>query len=194
MRSSLSALLAALIAFSLVLSACASESTPAAEGFDWFDTQPWELPGDAVKMRVDKVHDGDSLNLTEPDDDWYEQYRLIGIQAPEIQGYRDEECYGPESAKFLKELLPEGTIVWVQQDISDKDPNGRYLRHVFVQDEDTGDYYLLSEVMVRGGYARARSYKPDDLYDDVLKEGQDYATENRSGMWTCDEWEHLIDD
>ena len=95
---------------------------------------------------------------------------------------------------FSKELLPVGTTVWVQQDISDKDPNGRFLRHVFVQDEETGDYYLVSEVLVRGGYARARSYKPDDLYDDVLKEGQDYATENRSGMWTCDEWEHLIDD
>ena len=194
MRSPFTAFLAALMAFSLVLSACASESTPTTKEFDWFDTQPWELPDDAVKMRVDKVHDGDSINLTEPDDDWYEQYRLIGIQAPEIQGYRDEECYGPESAKFLKELLPVGTMVWVQQDISDKDPNGRYLRHVFVQDEETGDYYLLSEVMVRGGYARARSYAPDDLYDDVLAEGQDYATEHRSGMWTCDEWEHLIDD
>lgn len=193
MRSPLSALLAALMAFSFLLTAYASQSTPAAEDFDWFNTQPWELPDDAEPMRVDKVHDGDSINLIEPDDDWYEQYRLIGIQAPELQGYRDEECYGPESAEFLKDRLPVGTTVYVQQDISNTDPNGRYLRHVFIEDEETGDYYLLSEVMVRGGYARARQYPPDDLYDDVLLEAQDYAQENGDGMWTCNEWKHLID-
>lgn len=194
MRSPLSALLAALMAFSLVLTACASDATPDMKHFDWFDTQPWELPDDAVPMRVDKVHDGDTLNLTEPNDDWYERYRIVGIQAPEIQGYREEECYGPESAAFLKALLPVGTIVYVQQDISDKDPNGRFLRHIFVEDGDTGNFYLVSEVLVRGGYARARVYPPDDLYADVLDEAQAYAWENPQHMWTCDEWKHLIDD
>lgn len=194
MRNRVAAIFAAIMAFSLVLTACASQSTPQSEDFDWFDTQPWELPDDAVEMRVDKVHDGDSINLTKPDDDWYEQYRLIGIQAPEIQGHRDEECYGPESAEFLKDLIPVGSTVYIQQDISDKDPNGRFLRHVFVEDGDSGSYYLLSEVMVRGGYARAREYPPDDLYSDVLNEAQEYAWENPQHMWTCNEWKHLIDD
>lgn len=187
MRKSLSVILAALFAVTSLLAACASESTPASQESLYFDAIPWELPDDAVPMRVDKVHDGDSINLTEPDDDWYERYRLIGIQAPEIEGFREEECYGPESAEFAQDLVPVGTIVWIQQDISDKDPNGRFLRHIFIQDEETGEYYLLSEVMVRGGYARARSYPPDDLYDDVLQEAQDYAQENSSGMWTCDD-------
>lgn len=194
MKSSISVIFAALMAMSLVLTACASDATPDLENFDWFDTQPWELPDDAVPMRVDKVHDGDSINLTEPDDDWYEQYRIIGIQAPEVEGYKPEECYGPESQSFLKELLPVGSIVYIQQDISDKDPNGRFLRHIFVEDGDSGDYYLVSELLVRGGYARAREYPPDDLYDDVLADAQEYAWENPQHMWSCDEWEHLIDD
>lgn len=194
MRKSLSVILAALFAVTSLLAACASESTPAAVEFTYFDAIPWELPDDAVPMRVNRVHDGDSINLTEPDDDWYERYRLIGIQAPEIEGFREEECYGPESAEFAQNLMPVGTIVWIQQDITDTDPNGRFLRHVFIQDEETGEYYLLSEVMVRGGYARAQSYPPDDLYDDVLQEAQDYAQDNSSGMWTCDEWERYIDD
>lgn len=196
MRKSLSIVLAALFATTSILAACASESTPAPgdDQFNYFDAIPWELPDDAEPMRVDKVHDGDSINLTEPDDDWYEQYRQIGIQAPEIEGYRDEECFGPVSAEFTKELVPEGSIVWIQQDISDKDPNGRFLRHIFIEDEDTGEYYLLSEVLVRGGYARARSYPPDDLYDDVLLEAQEYAQETMSGMWTCEDWQYLLDD
>lgn len=194
MRRSIIIVMAAMLSITSLLTACASNSTPATEDFDYFGTLPWELPDDAVKMRVDKVHDGDSINLTEPNDDWYEQYRVVGIQAPEIEGYRPEECFGPESAEFVKHLLPEGTIVWIQQDISDKDPNGRFLRHIFIEDEDTGEFYLLSEVLVRGGYARQRSYAPDDLYDDVLIEAQEYAWEHPTNMWDCDEWEHLIKD
>lgn len=194
MRLRLSAVFTAIVAFSLVLTACAGQATPDTDDFDWFGTQPWELPDDAVEMRVDKVHDGDSINLTEPGDDWYEQYRIVGIQAPELEGYKSEECGGPESSEFLKDLLPVGSTVYIQQDISDKDPNGRFLRHVFIEDGDSGSYYLLSEVMVRGGFARQRTYMPDDLYDDVLVEAQDYAWENPQNMWACDEWKPMIDD
>lgn len=194
MTKSLSFVLAAIFAFASIATSGAAISTPEAGQFDYFDTLPWELPDDAVPMRVESVHDGDSIRLTEPDDDWWENYRLIGIQAPEIEGYRAEECYGPESAEFVKELLPEGTIVWIQQDISNTDPNGRFLRHVFIEDEESGEFYLLSELLVRGGYARAQSYPPDDLYDDVLEEAQEYAQDNMSGMWTCEEWERYLND
>lgn len=194
MRKTLFSTLAVLMSLATLLSACAADTSPTPQaGTDaWFGAIPWELPSDAVKMRVDKVHDGDSINLTRPNDTWWEKYRIVGIQAPEIQGYKDAECFGPESASFLQELLPQGTVVWVQQDISDKDPNGRFLRHVFIQDERTGEYYLLSEVMVRGGYARERYYAPDDLYRDVLLEAQDAAWQHPTNMWICKEWKPLI--
>lgn len=194
MRTFLALVMTLLLSFGSVASAADPVPTPDLTDFEYFDTLSWELPYDAVEMRVDKVHDGDSINLTKPDDDWYEQYRIIGIQAPEVQGYKDEECFGPESAAFLKALLPVGSTVWIQQDISDKDPNGRFLRHIFIEDPDTGDYYLLSELMVRGGYARERYYAPDDLYQDVLISAQEYAWKNPTNMWTCDEWKGLIDD
>lgn len=174
-----------LIAFSGIASACAADATPEPlpEDFDYFGAVPWEMPDDVEEMVVHSVHDGDSLKLTEPRDDWWEEYRIIGIQAPEIEGYREEECYGEESAAFLKRLLPAGTTVYIQQDISDKDRNDRYLRHIFIVDEKTEDVYLVSEVLVLGGYAKARSYQPDDLYDDVLEEAQDIADEENNGLW-----------
>lgn len=176
-----------LIALPGITAACAADTTgtPAtiANEFDDFGAVPWELPDDAVKMAVDSVHDGDSLKLTKPNDDWWEEYRIIGIQAPEIDGYRKEECYGQESADFLKALLPKGTEVYIQQDIANTDRNDRFLRHIFIVDEQTGDVYLLSEVLVLGGYARARPYPPDDLYDDILQEAQDVADARNVGLW-----------
>ena len=174
-----------IVAFAGNATACAADSTPEPlpDDFDYFGAVPWELPDDAEKMVVDSVHDGDSMKLTEPNDDWWEEYRIIGIQAPEIEGYRQEECYGEESAAFLKQLLPKGTEVYIQQDISDKDRNDRFLRHIFIVDEETDDVYLLSEVLVLGGYAKARSYPPDDLYDDILAEAQEIADDNDAGLW-----------
>ncbi len=167
---------------------------------DLHDALPWDIPEDAERMIVDEIVDGDTLRLTYPGNDYYYPTRLIGIQAPEMDGpYTRRECYGPEAKRYLTELLPVGTGVFVQKDITDEDRNGRRLRHVFVaspaisattrsrdQDEDDADVYLLSEVLVLGGFAEARSYPPDDLYDDVLAEAEDIARDNRAGLWqTC---------
>jgi micrococcal nuclease len=158
-------------------------SSPVADA-TYLGALPWELPEDADKMVVDSVVDGDTVKLTEPNDDWWESYRIIGIQAPEMDGpYTDEQCYGPDAKVFLTELLPKGTEVYIQQDITDKDRNDRYLRHVFILDEDTGGAYLVSEILVLGGYARARAYPPDDLYDDILAEAQEIADRENEGLW-----------
>ena len=185
MKRAILLMMTTLIAFSGIASACAADATPEPlpDDFDYFGAVPWEMPEDVEEMVVDSVHDGDSLKLTKPNDDWWEEYRIVGIQAPEIEGYREEECYGKESAAFLQRLLPVGTTVYIQQDISNKDVHGRYLRHIFIVDEATDDLYLLSEVLVLGGYAKARAYPPDDLYDDILAEAQAIADEENVGLW-----------
>lgn len=188
--------LAVLLALSTELTVFASHPTPGpiAPDVDYFGAIAWELPDDARKMVVESVHDGDSLRLSRPNDDWWDAYRIIGIQAPELDGpWTDEECFGPEAAEFLKQLLPEGTGVYIQRDITDKDRNGRFLRHIFVLDDETEDAYLLSEVLVLGGYAKARSYPPNDLYDDVLAQAQAIADKENAGLWgTCAAWRHTI--
>jgi len=161
----------------------ADEANPLLQG-----ALPWELAGDAEEMVIHSVTDGDTVRLTYPNRDWYYNTRLIGIQAPELDGpFTDEQCYGPEAKEFLQELLPEGATVYAQRDVSDEDRNGRSLRHVFVIDEETGGAYLVSEVLILGGFAVARSYPPDDLYDDVLAEAQDMAERDDDGLWdVCD--------
>lgn len=164
----------------------AADSTPEPPGddFDYFGAIPWELPDDAEKMVVNSVVDGDTVKLTEPHDDWWESYRIVGIQAPETDGpHTGQECYGGEATKFLSDLLPKGTEVYIQRDISNTDRYGRYLRHIFIVDEENENAYLLSEVLVLGGLAKAREYPPDDLYADVLEEAQEIANEENTGLW-----------
>jgi len=165
--------------------AVAAAPTPTLEGSaEHFGAIPWELPEDAEKLVVESVVDGDTVRLRKPDSERWESYRIIGIQAPEMEGpFTDEECYGPEAKKYLQELLPRGTEVLAQLDISDKDRNGRFLRHLFLVNEQEGGTFLVSEILVLGGYAKARSYPPDDLYDDILAEAQRQARQQDEGLW-----------
>jgi micrococcal nuclease len=162
-----------------------ADTTPeAAENPLYQGALPWELPDDAEEMVVHSVTDGDTLRLTYPNDDYYYNTRLIGIQAPEMDGpWTEEECYGLEAKTFLAELLPVGTTVYAQVDVEDEDQNDRRLRHVIIYEEDTQNAYLVTEILVLGGFAEARSYPPNDLYDDVLAEAQQLAREDDSGLW-----------
>lgn len=79
--------------------------------------------------------------------------------------------------------MPVGSGVCVQRDRTDEDRNERRLRHIFVVGPDTDDAFLVSEILVLGGYADARSYPPDDLYDDVRRGAEREAREERAGLW-----------
>lgn len=148
------------------------------------DAIPWDLPRDAEKMVIHQIIDGDTVQLTYPNDDWYYPTRIIGIQAPEMDGpYTEEGCYGPEAKAYLAKLMPVGTEVYAQSDRTDEDRNGRRLRHIFIVEPDTADAYLVSEILVLGGFADARSYSPDDLYDDVLEEAEELARQEHAGLW-----------
>jgi micrococcal nuclease len=173
--------LVALLAVATPLAAAGqtSEANPMYQG-----AIPWELPDDAEKMIVRSVTNGDTVRLTEPNDDWYYNTRIVGISAPEMDGpWTEEGCYGPEAKEFLAELLPVGSEVYQQQDVSDEDRNGQRLRHLFIVEPGTDDAYLVSEILVLGGFAEARSYPPDDLYDDVLAEAEEIAQQDDDGLW-----------
>jgi micrococcal nuclease len=164
--------------------AASRERTPSVDDALYQDAQPWELADNVETMVVHRVVDGDTLQLTYPNADWYYPTRIIGIQAPEMDGpYTEEGCYGQEAKEYLATLIPVGTEVYVQKDRTDTDRNDRRLRHIFLVDSETGGAYLVSEILVLGGYADARSYPPNDLYDDVLQEAEELAREEREGLW-----------
>jgi micrococcal nuclease len=180
-----------LVALSLVLTFPSSlvQDDPDDGFFDTYGAKPHPLPEDAQEMVVEQVTDGDTLRLTFPDDDWYYNVRIIGIDTPEKDGpYTDAECYGTEASEELANLLPEGTYVYVEIDVEDEDRNGRWLRHVWlpyaIEGEDIEDQaFLVSEILVLGGYADARSYAPNTKYDDILAKAEEASRKDDLGFW-----------
>jgi len=167
--------------------ASARGGAPTPDAHDTFTVDgasPHSLPTAAEKMIVHKVIDGDTVQLTYPGDDWYYVTRIVGMNAPEsVKPIAPVECYGPEASARLKQLLPIGAVVYAERDVSDEDRFGRRLRHIWILDADTQEAFLVSEIMVRGGYADARLYRPDDLFDDELEGAEKVAQREDVGLW-----------
>lgn len=196
-----------LVSFSLVgVAPVAAQDTASPEdrpGFETFGALPWEEPPGAVPYLVWDVVDGDTIRVIAPKDKddpdpWWEPVRMIGVDSPEKDGpYTDEECYGQEASKFLAELLPRGTTVYLQvdndEDIPDDreltddgmelDDNDRWLVHVYLRAEGTDDYYLVSEILALGGYVDVKGYEGNTYFVDELFEAEEIAREEGRGMW-----------
>lgn len=184
-----------LIALGVMVSGCGSRAgelavptrTPdAGDTFTVDGAMPRKLPADAEKMIVHRVVDGDTVQLTYPNDPRQHYYvtRIVGINAPEsVKPNSPVECYGLEASKRLKELLPVGAVVYAERDVTDKDQYGRRLRHLWILDADTNEAFLVSEILVRGGYADARQYRPDDLFDGELSDAEKDAQHDKVGLW-----------
>jgi micrococcal nuclease len=142
------------------------------------------LPEGLDEAEVADNVDGDTIEVVFPPDDRQVDVRLVGINAPEsVRPNSPVECYGPESSERLAELLPPGTPVYLEQDVSDTDRFGRLLRHVWVVDDASGNACLVSEILVREGYVDARPYQPDDRYDDRLAAAERTAQDDGVGLW-----------
>lgn len=67
--------------------------TPGVDDALYQDALPWDLAGDVEKMVVHRIVDGDTVQLIYPNGDWYYPTRIIGIQAPEMDGPFTKEGY-----------------------------------------------------------------------------------------------------
>lgn len=150
------------------LTTTGSASVNASIGIDessWPDTP-------LVRARVKRVVDGDTFVAT-LDDATTVRVRLIGINAAESvapQAWRN--CAeGVVASECLKKLLPCGTCVWLQRDVSDMDEYGRLLRYVWLKQpvrvDSTSEIraHMLNAMLVERGIASARSYPPDTSLD-----------------------------
>ena len=142
------------------------------------------LPENVTKAQVHKIVDGDTIEIVYPPDDWWYKVRIIGINAPEsVKPDTPVQCYGKEASRRLAAIIPVGATIYLERDVSDEDQYGRLLRHVWVVDAGTGQAYLVSELLARGGYVDVRRYPPDDKYDDRLAMAELAARHEDDGLW-----------
>jgi micrococcal nuclease len=139
-----------------------------------------EPPAGAFPATVERVVDGDTFVASRAGRSL--RVRLIGINAPEsVQPDAPVECYGPESARALAKLLPPGTrLMAAYQGKPEQDRFGRELWDVWLDGR-----FLQAELVSRGS-ARARVYRPQARYADVLERLGEDARQARVGLFaTC---------
>jgi micrococcal nuclease len=114
------------------------------------------------RAKVRRVVDGDTIDLEFDlglDAYRHERVRLYGVDAPEIYGVKkesEEYARGVSAKEFVTECL-EGKMVWVNT-IKDKTGKyGRYLAHVYFQD-DSGAHVSISKLLLEDGLAKEAEY------------------------------------
>ncbi len=131
--------------------------------------------------KVQKVTDGDTITL-----DTGRTVRYLNVDTPETKKPGTAvQCYGPEASKFNKELV-DGKEVLLVSDKESEDRYGRDLRFVFLSDQNTDNMEnSVNAKLVKLGYARSISYKPNTTYTKFFDELAAKPKEQKIGVWSC---------
>lgn len=135
-----------------------------------------------------RVVDGDTIVVDRGRG--YEHIRLIGIDAPESvhpDPFRNSED-GRLAAAFLKTLLIDTSILYLDIDQSDTDKYDRLLRYVWLTKPNRKDDAQVRESMVNAilllnGYAVNVTIPPDVEYALKFVDYVREARENNAGLW-----------
>jgi len=139
------------------------------EIFDTEDTIAQEQ--ERVKVELIRVVDGDTIIVNY--DNEKTRVRLIGINSPESVHEDDSKNTqeGRDASAFLKKYLTDVDTVWLEFDVEQQDQYERTLAYVWMSADgsDIGED-MLNGIIVKNGYADARSYEPNVKYQDALEE------------------------
>ncbi len=116
--------------------------------------------------------------------------RLVGIDAPESANHDASKNTpeGAEATEYLRSILPAGTDVYLQQDVTDVDKYGRLLRYVWLELPDDPDdaaelaLKMLNARIVADGYADTMYYEPDVRYASELEMLKERAVSEGLGV------------
>jgi micrococcal nuclease len=158
------------------------------------DEAPLSMPADILPnslrfVRVVRVVDGDTINVTFYNGGNPERVRLIGIDTPEtVHPNRDVEHYGKEASDFTKTYLMD-RHVWLQFDVGARDRFGRFLGYIWTEkpedvdnEEEIRDKMFNARLLL-GGYAQVMTIQPNSRYAELFVEFQREAREEGRGLW-----------
>ena len=144
------------------------------------------LPTGIQAATVDDVVDGDTIEIRFAGDGTVYDVRLIGIDTPETKHPTiPPECFGAEASARTEALLPPGTAIFLEKDVSETDRFGRLLRYVWLSGGRGRPAVNANEVLVREGFATASTFPPDVKYADRFTAAQRLAYEEGAGLWSA---------
>lgn len=126
---------------------------------------------------VVKVVDGDTIHVLLGGQEY--PLRFVGMDTPETRDPQRPVGYcGHEASSRTAELLPPGTRVRLERDVSETDEFGRLLRYVWLD----GDVMVGAE-LVAEGLAVLDTVPPDVAWADTFVDLQHGAREAGLGVW-----------
>ena len=129
-------------------------------------------------MTVTEVVDGDTFYLGNG-----EKVRMLGINTPE-----SGRPYAEEATEFLTNMILGKEVTLVNDSKNDdSDSYGRLLAHVYVND------IFVNYEIIKAGYAFWYPYTSGTDFDTEYEEAQDYASNNKAGLWTESSYNLTID-
>ena len=126
-------------------------------------------PSILVPCDLERVVDGDTIIVHNPDGDRI-RVRLTGINAEESV-HEDESKNtdkGREASQFMKDLLADVDVVYLEYDVEQYDQYDRTLAYVWIDSGDT--YVMVNEIMLASDYAEPVYIKPNLKYADDFRQ------------------------
>ena len=122
-----------------------------------------------IECDLERVVDGDTIIVHDPDGNRL-RVRLTGINAPESvhedESKNTEE--GRQASAFMKELLADVDVVYLEYDEAQFDQYERTLAYVWIDID--GSYVMVNEIMLATDYAEPVYIKPNLRYADVFRQ------------------------
>lgn len=123
----------------------------------------------ASSCTVQRIIDGDTFVC-----ETGERVRLILVNTPEMS----DAPLGRLARAFLVDLMPPGTEVEIEMDVSERDRYGRLLAYVWLRDGR-----MVNRVLAREGYAQVMVVPPDVRHVDTIRAAADSARMDGAGLW-----------
>ncbi len=126
-------------------------------------------PDVLIECDLERVVDGDTIIVHDPDGNRL-RVRLTGINAPESvhedESKNTEE--GRQASKFMKELLTDVDVVYLEYDETQFDQYERTLAYVWIDID--GTYVMVNEILLATDYAEPVYIKPNLRYADIFRQ------------------------
>ncbi len=126
-------------------------------------------PDVLIECDLERVVDGDTIIVHDPDGNRL-RVRLTGINAPESvhedESKNTEE--GRQASKFMKELLEDVDVVYLEYDEAQFDQYERTLAYVWIDID--GTYVMVNEIMLATDYAEPVYIKPNLRYANIFRQ------------------------
>ncbi|MGL5329584.1 MAG: thermonuclease family protein [Peptostreptococcaceae bacterium] len=143
------------------------------------------LDDSIIKSTVNRVVDGDTVELIFPNDEIVDT-RLLLIDTPETKHPKlGVQKYGLEASEFAKNVLQKGDIVYFQLDGKIKtDKYKRYLGYLWYNCDTHNKLELYNERVIEEGLARVGYVYNQRMYLKPLLEAQEVAKTKKINIWS----------